>query len=110
MRQIIYYVLLDIVWLSHEDPLNPENEGSERIILEIGKSSGWDITSSMELARKLHNISGSKEKVLNMVTDLDLSLTNVKKDRQKLDTYPRHYQMQFLCTFPNDVFQIMSNS
>ena len=38
----------------------------------------------MEIARKLHNISGSKENVLYMVTDLDLSLTNVKKEIERV--------------------------
>ena len=52
--------------------------------LELIKNSGWDITSSMELARKLHNISGTKEKVLNMVTDLDISLTNVRKEIERV--------------------------
>ena len=52
--------------------------------LDLIKDSGWDFTSSMEIARKLLNISGSKKNVLNMVTDLDLSLTNVKKEIERV--------------------------
>ena len=62
--------------------------------LEVIKNSGWDITSSMELARKLHNISGSKEKVLDMVTDLDLSLTNVKKEIERVKKEIEHAKEQ----------------
>lgn len=62
--------------------------------LEVIKNSGWDITSSMELARKLRNISGSKEKVLDMVTDLDLSLTNVKKEIERVKKEIEHAKEQ----------------
>jgi peptidoglycan hydrolase CwlO-like protein len=64
----------------------PSNVNKPKAIIEvldtlkIIKAIKWDFNSTMELAKLLHNISGSKDEVIKIVSDIDNELKKVKND------------------------------
>ena len=64
----------------------PSNVNKPKAIIEvldtlkIINAINWDFNSALELAKLLHNISGSKDEVIKIVSDIDNELKKVKND------------------------------
>ena len=64
----------------------PSNVNKPKAIIEvldalkIINAINWDFNSAMELAKLLQNISGSKDEVIKIVSDIDNELKKVKND------------------------------